>query len=125
MKTILGIFVIAHGLVHGILAAAPNPAAAEPKPGKFFTAVERSCWLLPKLGLGPEGVQWIGLVLVALSALGFVLAGMGIFGVGGISTVWRVISIASALVSLLVSASMISEDKVHRNLNPSAEEDSF
>jgi len=36
MKTALGTFIIAHGLVHGILAASPNPADPEPKPGAFF-----------------------------------------------------------------------------------------
>ena len=65
MKTLIGIVIIAHGLVHGILAAAPNPDVAEPKPGKFFTAVDRS-WLLPKFGLGPEGIQWTGITLVVL-----------------------------------------------------------
>ena len=101
MKIVLGIFIIAHGLVHGILAIAPNPADAEPKPGKFFAAADRS-WLLPKLGLSVEGIQWIGLILVALSSLGFVLAGMGVLGVSGINTLWRVVAIVSSFLSLVL-----------------------
>ena len=101
MKIALGIFIIAHGLVHGILAIAPNPADAEPKPGKFFSAADRS-WLLPKLGLSAEGIQWIGLILVALSSLGFVLAGMGVLGVVGLRAIWRTLMLVSSGISLLL-----------------------
>ena len=101
MKTALGIFIIAHGLVHSILAAAPNPSDTEAKPGAFFTAADRS-WLLPKLGLSPGGIQWVGIVLVALSTVGFVLAGMGILGVAGITAAWRVVVLAASIISLLL-----------------------
>lgn len=101
LKTALALFIIAHGLVHAILAMAPNPADADAKPGAFFTAAERS-WLLPQLGLNAATVQWIGIVLVVLSTLGFVLAGLGIFGVAGLSTIWRMVAIFSAWVSLLL-----------------------
>jgi hypothetical protein len=36
LKIGLGIFLIAHGLVHSILAVAPNPGDADAKPGAFF-----------------------------------------------------------------------------------------
>ena len=101
LKTALAIFVIAHGLVHAILAIAPNPADPNPIPGEFFTAIDRS-WLLPKFGLNAPTIQWIGIVLVALSTLGFVLTGLGIFGVAGLSTIWRAIAIISAITSLLL-----------------------
>ena len=101
LKTILSIFIIAHGLVHGILAAAPDPADPTAKPGTFFTAVERS-WLLPQLGLNAVTIHRIGIVLVVLSTLGFVLAGLGIWGVAGLSSIWRAIAIVSASISLLL-----------------------
>jgi hypothetical protein len=101
LKIVLGIFIIAHGLVHAGLAAAPNPADPVAKPGAFFTAPERS-WLLPKLGLSASTVQMIGIILVVLSTLGFVLAGLGIFGVAGLSVVWRSVAIISALISSLL-----------------------
>jgi hypothetical protein len=55
LKTAFAIFIIAHGLVHSILAVAPNPADPNAKPGAFFTSVDRS-WLLPQLGLS---LNWV------------------------------------------------------------------
>jgi hypothetical protein len=101
LKIALAIVLIAHGLVHAGLAAAPNPADPNAKPGAFFTSMERS-WLLPQLGLNTSRVQWIGILLVAASTLGFVLAGLGIFGVAGLSTVWRMVAFISACLSLLL-----------------------
>jgi hypothetical protein len=101
MKTIIALFLIAHGLVHAGLAAAPDPDDPESKPGAFFTSLERS-WLLPKVGLSTVVVQWIGIVLVAVATLGFVLAGLGVFGVPGLSEIWRTLSLISAGVSLLL-----------------------
>jgi hypothetical protein len=101
MKIFLAVFLIAHGLVHAGLAVAPNPTDPDAKPGAFFTAVERS-WLLPRLGLNPQTVKWIGIILVALSTLGFILTGLGIFGVAGLSAIWRTVAVVSAGVSLLL-----------------------
>lgn len=42
MPTLIGIILVAHGLVHCGLAAAPTPNS---KPGAFFTDTSRS-WLL-------------------------------------------------------------------------------
>ena len=92
---------LAHGLVHAILAIAPNPADPNAKRGAFFTAAERS-WLLPQFSLNAATIQWIGIILVGLSTMGFVLAGLGIFGVAGLSAIWRTVAIVSAIVSLLL-----------------------
>ncbi len=62
LKIALAIFLIAHGLVHAGLAAAPNPADPNAKPLAFFTAVERS-WLLPRLGMDGTAVYWNGRLL--------------------------------------------------------------
>ena len=101
MRIALALFIIAHGLVHAGLAAAPNPADPDAKAGAFFTAAERS-WLLPKLGFKDSAILWIGIVLVALSTLGFVLTGLGIFGVAGLSAIWRTLALLSACLSLLL-----------------------
>jgi hypothetical protein len=101
LKIIIGLFFIAHGLVHAGLAAATNPNDPESKPGAFFTSPQRS-WLLPKVGLGPATIQWIGIILVALATLGFVLSGLGVFGVPGLSEIWRTVAVVSAVVSLLL-----------------------
>ena len=99
MKILIALFLIAHGLVHAGLAAAPDPNAAEEKPGAFFTSPERS-WLLHQLSSAV--VRWIGIILVALATLGFVLAGLGVFGVPGLSEIWRALAVASAVFSLLL-----------------------
>ncbi len=101
LKILFAVFLIAHGLVHAILAAAPIPNDPDSKPGAFFTASDRS-WLLPQLGMNASTVQWIGIILVALSTLGFVLAGLGVFGVPGLTTVWRTVAVVSACISLLL-----------------------
>jgi hypothetical protein len=41
-------------------------------------------------------------VLVALTTIGFIVAGLGGLGVSGISTIWRTVAIASSYVSLLL-----------------------
>ena len=101
MKIIITLFLIAHGLVHTGLASAPNPNDPDAKPGSFFTSISRS-WLLPQLGLNEAAVKWMGIILVALATLGFVLAGLGVFGVPGLSEIWRTVAVVSAGVSLLL-----------------------
>jgi len=101
LKTILGILIMAHGLVHTILAVAPNPADTDAKPGAFFTTTERS-WIFTQLNLPSSAVQWIGILLVSLSTLGFLLAGLGILGVPGLGDIWRTVAIFSAVISLVL-----------------------
>lgn len=100
-KISITVFLIAHGLVHLGLAFAPDPGDPDAKAGAFFTAADRS-WLLPQLNLGGSAVQWIGIILVGLSTVGFVLAGMGVLGVAGLAGLWRPLVAASAAVSLLL-----------------------
>ena len=101
LKIALGILFILHGLVHVALAAAPDPGDDETKPGAFFTAVDRS-WLLLQLGLSAAAIRWTGLILVALSTVGFVLAGLGILGLPGLSAIWRSAAVVSSCLSLLL-----------------------
>ncbi len=54
------------------------------------------------MGISTTAVQWIGIILVALATLGFVLSGLGVFGVPGLSEIWRTVAEVSAGVSLLL-----------------------
>jgi hypothetical protein len=90
-----------HCFVHAGLAAAPNPADSEGKPGVFYTSMERS-WLPSQLGLSGTAVHWIGILLVVLSTPGFVLAGLDILGVTGLRMIWRIAAIISACISMLL-----------------------
>ena len=101
MKIIIALFLIAHGLVHTAIAAGPDPNDPDSKPGSFFTSISRS-WLMSRLGLNNRFVQWIGIILVALATLGFILAGLGVFGIPGLSEIWRTVAVVSAVVSLLL-----------------------
>jgi hypothetical protein len=101
LRYVLAVVLIAHGLVHAGLAAAPIPNDPESKPGAFFTATARS-WLLPRLGLNASTVRWMGIILVALTVLGFVLAGLGVLGVPGLAAIWRTVAVVSACLSLLL-----------------------
>jgi len=103
-KTVIALFIIAHGLVHSGLAAAPNPDSPGSKPGTIFTASERS-WLLPKLGLTDTAVQWVGILLVALSTVGFVIAGLGILGGAGVSAIWRIAAVTASILSIFLLGS--------------------
>jgi hypothetical protein len=100
-KILFALFLVAHGLVHAGLAAAPDPSDPDAKPFAFFTSSRRS-WLLPRLGLSSSIIQWLGIILVALATLGFVLAGLGVFGVPGLVLVWRTVAVISACVSLML-----------------------
>ena len=101
IRIVWGIFLIAHGLVHAILAIAPDPNDHQPKTGAFFTTTKRS-WLLPQLGFGESAVRWIGLILVTLSTLGFILAGLGVLGVPGLQSIWLILAVISSCISLLL-----------------------
>ena len=101
MNILFGLLLIAHGLVHAGLTPAPIPNDPESKPGAFFTASSRS-WLLPRIGLSASTVRWIGIILVALSVVGFVFAGLGVLGVPGLTQVWSTLAIVSSCISLLL-----------------------
>lgn len=58
--------------------------------------------MFQKLGLDPGFVRLVGIILVALSTLGFVLSGMGTLGVPGLSEIWQAAAGFSAAVSLIL-----------------------
>ncbi len=96
----IGAFLIAHGVVHALLAAAPAPSDPSPVPGTFLTAKERS-WLLSRLR-SDAVTKWAGIGLVVLTATGFILAGVGVLGVAALSAIWRTLTVISAGISLLL-----------------------
>ena len=101
LRTIFGLFLIAHALAHAGLAAAPIPDDPEPKPGAFFTEVSRS-WLFQKLDLDTAIVRKIGIFLVIITVLGFILAGLGGLGVPGLNKIWSIVAGMSAGGSLIL-----------------------
>jgi hypothetical protein len=98
---LFGVFLILHGLVHAGLAAAPIPNEPNSTPGAFFTDVTRS-WLLSGMKLSASTIRVTGILLVALATLGFVVAGMGVLGMAGLDSIWRMTAVISSGLSLLL-----------------------
>lgn len=105
LRIAIAVFLIAHGLIYYSLTTVPLPV-----PGKIHTpfwpswardAVDGD-WLAVRLGLAPAAVRLIGLLLVLAATIGFVLVGLGILGVPGLSAVWQPIALAAAVVSLVL-----------------------
>ena len=92
MQTLIGIFLIMHGLVHWVYAA-PQDKTAEAKP--FNVLTER--WLVKKAGLSQSAALKLGIVLMILASVGFVFSGIVLL----ISQSWWAIpATATAGVSL-------------------------
>ncbi len=83
IRLAIGLFLIAHGLVHFILTivpvAAPGAARTPFWPSWRREAVDPA-WLASRLGLRPNGVRLFGSGLWLASLIGFVLAGLGLIG---------------------------------------------
>jgi hypothetical protein len=94
-RLLIGGFLIAHGLVHGLYFVPPE----EDNP-KWAFHLDRS-WILAHLRVDPSAWRRIGLRLCVLVMAAFVLAGLGVLvGVGA----WRVLAVAGAAVGLVLFA---------------------
>lgn len=97
VEAVFAVFLVAHGLVHAILAAAPRPDVPDAKPLTFWT---RPSKLLPSMG---ESIaRPLATVLWIASTLLFVTAGLGLLGVPGVSEIWSGLATAGAITSLLL-----------------------
>ncbi len=101
LRTFFGLFLIAHAVAHAGLAAAPIPDNPDPKTGAFFTKVSRS-WLFQKLELDGAVVKKIGIILVILTVLGLIIAGLGGLGILGLNKIWSTAAVLSAGLSLIL-----------------------
>jgi hypothetical protein len=101
LSTIIGVFLIAHGVVHAILAAAPIPKDPNSRPGEFFATTKRS-WLLRGLGLPDEVTRWMGISLVVAATITFILAGSGVLGVPVLHGLWRTLVVIAAGISMML-----------------------
>jgi hypothetical protein len=91
---LIGLFLLAHGLIHAAIWATPRPT--DPKAAPFDAS---GSWLLDEFGIGQAGTRTISVVLALVAAAGFVATGLGVLlGVGW----WRPLGIVAAVVSLLL-----------------------
>jgi hypothetical protein len=89
LRIVAGVLLIAHGLVH-LLYFVTN--AEDPR---WPFTVERS-WLLPEAARRP-----VASVLIAVTIVAFVLLGLAVWGVPGLSAIWPVLAIVGASASLV------------------------
>jgi hypothetical protein len=109
LRNAIGILLLLHGVIHGILAVLPNPEAAKPVVARFYSDWAGS-WLLGGL---PGGVlQIISIVLAAVAGIGFLAAGLSMFGALFPHDWWRTLAIASAVVSLLLGVLFWKSDLI-------------
>ena len=95
---VVALFSILHGLVHSILAVVPNPRASEPVFGTFFSGF--GSWLFTRLS--ESAGKKLATVLAVDATLGFVAAGLALFGVLVPFDWWRGLAIVSTVVSLVL-----------------------
>ena len=97
LRILIGVLLLLHGVIHGILAVLPNPEADQPVAATFFSE-----WAAPWLrGLLPGGaLQIIALVLAVIAGIGFIAAGLAMFDVLLPHDWWRALSVAASVVSL-------------------------
>ena len=98
LRTLVAVFVMLHGLVHAILAMVPSPKA--PNQGFAMFLFGEGSWLLP--GLTKSTGQTITITAAMIATIGFVAAGLALFGVLIPFDWWPALAIGSAVVSLLL-----------------------
>ena len=101
LRILIGVLLVLHGVIHGILAVIPNPDAAKPIAATFFSEWARS-WLLG--GLSGRTLQTIALALAVIAGVGFFAAGLAVFDFILPHNWWRALAIASSVVSLALCA---------------------
>jgi hypothetical protein len=99
LRILIGVLLILHGVIHGILAVVPNPNAAKPVAATFFSEWAGQ-WLRDMLS--GSALQVIAIVLAAIAGVGFIAAGLAMFGFLLPHNWWRALAIASSAVSLVL-----------------------
>ena len=88
IRIVAGLFLIAHGLVHLLYVV-----HKEDDPSFPFTL--RQSWLVPEAVRRPTGLG-----LMAATVAAFAPLGLAVWGVPGLSSVWPLIAVVSATLSL-------------------------
>jgi len=101
LRILIGVLLVLHGVIHGILAVIPNPDAAKPVAATFFSEWARS-WL--QSGLSGRALQTIANALAVIAGVGFLAAGLSMFDLILPHDWWRALAIASSVVSLVLCA---------------------
>lgn len=101
MKTIFGLFLIAHALIHSSFIS-PQPEQKPGAPAWPFDITKSP--LLTPIGVTPEALKTIGLILTLVATIGFVASGLGWMGVPILKSYWVAITVVSSVSSMLLVA---------------------
>jgi len=94
---LIGLFLIAHGLVH-LLFLSPEPPESDKRAKWVF---DRSAsWLMIRLRLREPAIRAVGAVLSVITAVAFAIAGLGAAGLFGGWEPLAQVAAASGLVLL-------------------------
>src|SRR5688500_5699649 len=105
LRIFIAVLLVAHGLVHASLSWVPLPAANGPHtpfwPSRWRDAVDPT-WPVSRVGLGAPAIRALGWALWLTTLFGFAVAGLGLLGVPGLSTLWQTSAAVSAGLSLMM-----------------------
>lgn len=99
MKTIFGLFLLAHAFIHSSFMT-PAPAQKPGTPAWPFDITKS--WILGGLNIG--SLKLIGISLTIIATAGFVLSGLGWLGVPILKGLWAPITVVSSVASILLVA---------------------
>ena len=99
LRILIGVLLLLHGVIHGVLAVLPNPEADQPVAATFFSEWAAS-WLRGLLS--GSALQVIALVLAVIAGIGFIAAGLAMFDVLLPHDWWRALAVAASVVSLML-----------------------
>jgi len=87
LRIVVGVLLIAHGLVHLLYLAPDTPFSLE------------KSWIVPEGSRRP-----VAYLLMCATILAFLLVALALWGIPGLSTVWPVVTIVAATLSLVLLA---------------------
>lgn len=93
LRIVIALVLIVHGIGHSL---GWFPAFGWAKAEHW----SEQSWLLSNI-LGPSATRWIGITIWLVALVGFLAAGLGLFGILVPATWWRTLAVVSAIVSLV------------------------
>lgn len=99
MKITFGLFLIAHALIHTSFIS-PQPVQKAGAPAWPFDITKS--WILTPMGIAPETLKIIGIILTVIATVGFVASGLGWLGVPFLKASWIMVTVISSFASLLL-----------------------
>ena len=104
MAKMAGLFMLAHGAMHAFMLTTPAVGGGT---GNFITQ-DGTSWLFGGLGLGPSIIEAIGCALVLMTALGWMMASVGLLS-DSRKLPWRELTLFSSVLSIFTITTFWNE----------------